>query len=167
MLVQPDKAAAFLTTMIRAMFESQTDASGPREFEGTIEWEITEGRDDGYGLWRIVGLPARWTANAYETVSLLHAAARRDAATGDPAAKRDSIGAVRDRTQAALDGNEIADMGVVSPVRFVDRVGSQSVWLYRVEDLRTAFDRGKSPAGGSAKPVACLGDPYEKCRKLR
>lgn len=146
---------------------AKADVRRRRDFAAAIERHL--GRcgaqaADGGGSDALAG---GWTANAYETVSLLHAAARRDAATGDPAAKRDSIGAVRDRTQAALDGNEIADMGVVSPVRFVDRVGSQSVWLYRVEDLRTAFDRGKSPAGGSAKPVAGLGDPYEKCRKLR
>ena len=112
-------------------------------------------------------LAGGWTANAYESISLLHAAARRDTTTGDRAAGADGIGAVRDRTHAALSGNEIADMGVVSPVKFVDRVGSQSVWLYQVQDLRTAFDGGKSPAGGSAKPVACMGDPYEKCKKLR
>lgn len=112
-------------------------------------------------------LAGGWTANAYETVSLLHAAARRDNSTGDPATGADAIGSVRDRTHATLNGNEIADMGVVSPVNFVDRVGSQSVWLYQVRDLRTAFDGGKSPAEGSAKPVACMGDPYEKCTRLR
>lgn len=56
--MEPDKAAAFLMTMIRGMFESQVDLSGPRQFAGTIEWEITDGWDDGYGMWRIVVMPA-------------------------------------------------------------------------------------------------------------
>jgi len=146
---------------------AQTDARRRRDFADAIDRYLGRCGDQAPNGEGSDALAGGWTANAYEAVSLLHAAARRDSTTGDRAAGADAIGAVRDRTHAALTGNEIADMGVVSPVRFVDRVGSQSFWLYQVRDLRTAFDSGKSPAEGSATPVACLGDPYEKCRKLR
>jgi hypothetical protein len=112
-------------------------------------------------------LAGGWTAKAYETVSLLHAAARKDRATGAGAAGEDSIRDIRTRAHAALAGNEIADRGVQSPVSFRGRVGSQSVWLYQVKDLRTAFEGGRSPAGGSATPVACAGATFEKCRRLK
>lgn len=144
---------------------AEGDLRRRRDFADAIDRYLGRCRGQASTGVGATALAGAWAANAYESVSLLHAAALRDAADGDAAAD-DPVDAVRERTHAVLGRNDIAHMGVVSPVTFVDRVGSQSVWLYRVKDLRTAFAGGKSPAEGSATPVACLGDAYEKCRKL-
>jgi hypothetical protein len=60
--VLPEKAASFLQNMIREMFEAQSDRTGPREFDGVVEWEVFVGWDDGYQLTRItlMAAPAVW-----------------------------------------------------------------------------------------------------------
>lgn len=53
----PDKAASFLESVIRQMFEVQSDSGGAREFKGILEWEITTGWDDGDQLTRLTVIP--------------------------------------------------------------------------------------------------------------
>lgn len=63
MAVLPEKAASFLQNVIREMFEAQADRTGPRNFDGVMEWETWIGWDDGYQLTRLAltSAPAIWS----------------------------------------------------------------------------------------------------------
>ncbi|MCM4078887.1 hypothetical protein [Paractinoplanes hotanensis] len=54
----PDKAAAFIREVIRANLDVQTDVTGPRSFQGVVEWEFWIGWDDGNTLTRYLVMPA-------------------------------------------------------------------------------------------------------------
>jgi hypothetical protein len=61
--VLPDKAASFLQSVIREMFEAQSDRTGPREFDGIVEWQLMISWDDGHQLTRLTltAAPAVWS----------------------------------------------------------------------------------------------------------
>ncbi|MEV6343035.1 hypothetical protein [Actinoplanes sp. NPDC051851] len=105
-------------------------------------------------------LAGGWAAGAYDAVWLLESAARRRSPGGVPA-DPEGLAGLRYRMAESLAENEITDKGVAGPIRFTGRVGSRGVWLYRVPELRTAFDDGRSPADDTAWPVARGGSSYE------
>ncbi|MEU7909334.1 hypothetical protein [Actinoplanes sp. NPDC049118] len=107
-------------------------------------------------------LAGGWTAGSYDALSLLHAAARRNNAADHRSRNAAALARLRGRIADVVKRNEISDIGVVSPIRFRERVASRAVWLYRVQELRTAFANGRSPADDSAVPVECFGDSYER-----
>jgi len=61
--VLPEKAASFLQNVISGMFEAQADRTGPREFDGVMEWATWTGWDDGNQLTRLAltSAPAIWS----------------------------------------------------------------------------------------------------------
>ncbi|MDW5324991.1 hypothetical protein [Plantactinospora sp. KLBMP9567] len=96
----PDRAASFLQNVIREMFEAQSDRTGPREFDGVVEWQLRIGWDDGEQLTRLVLTASQpvWSDSVGARVRpVVFVAVGSDAQPHPPYGRRPTVSRFQDR----------------------------------------------------------------------